>query len=525
MQPTFKVYKTYKAYKINSAVKVSKARPAFFTIMLASMIGLYSALVQAQGQAPVGAIADRQSERARQQAAEQVLSRGDRAPVVEARPVFERRALTDNTDETLAAAFNDTKALPGRLPKQLPIVNSNGNRVFTEIEIAPDIRVVQREWIMLLPVARRNALENQAPDLMEFLTGSQPFDSIGSEILIFSVPTELDSDDAILELVPADMRHLFDRNHIYSVEADDSSEPEPDEATKVPLSPLHNLESSFRPICEDPVGIGIIDSAIFVEHPAFADMAQRGTRIISQDFIDPSLEPPSGHGTAVAGLLTAKNEQLNPLLPGATLYSAGVVYSRDIFHEGATVSNLLRALNWLMTQDVQVINMSLAGPPNRLLAQGIEAAIKSGRFVVAAVGNEGPHAPAQFPAAYDFVISATAVDEQGNIYRWANQGDHMDFAARGVSITTTRGDGTIGKESGTSMAAPVISAFLACALIRQRNAPAAFSELKSRAIDLGEPGYDTVFGHGLLHPQDGATQEEPSLENADLSHLDQGVLN
>lgn len=488
--------------------------------MLTTMIGLYPYLVQAQGRSPVETISDRQSERARQQATEQVLDRGDGAPVVDAQPVFQRADPIQMAQEDSAAGTSEA-ASPGRptmmstrLPDRLPIVDISGNQAFMEVEIAPDIRVVEHEWIMLVRTSQRDALEEQAPDLMEFLTGSQPFESIGSEILIFNVPTELDVNDAILELVPSDMRHLIDRNHIYSVEAEQESSTEAAEEEKGEAGEAEEgaestsgdsvseamLTTPLNPVCEDTLGVGIIDSSIFMDHPAFAAMSERGTGIVTRDFIDSALEQPKGHGTAVAGLLAGQADDLSPLLPGATLYSAGVVYSRDTFHEGATVTNLLRALDWLMIQDVQVINMSLAGPPNRLLAQAIETTVTSGRFIVAAVGNEGPHAPAQYPAAYDFVISATAVTDERDIYRWANQGDYVDFSALGVSVPTTRGDGSIGKESGTSIAAPVVSAFLACALVKHRSASSALNSMKAHSVDLGMPGQDAVFGHGLLHP-------------------------
>ena len=94
----------------------------------------------------------------------------------------------------------------------------------------------------------------------------------------------------------------------------------------------------------------------------------------------------------------------------------------------------------------------------------------------------------------------SASDGHGAIYRWANQGDHIDFTSLGVRVVTARRDGKIGVESGTSMAAPVVAAVAACWLTEQPQATLADVRefLEGIAEDVGQPGHDRVFGHGLL---------------------------
>jgi minor extracellular protease Epr len=48
------------------------------------------------------------------------------------------------------------------------------------------------------------------------------------------------------------------------------------------------------------------------------------------------------------------------------------------------------------------------------------------------------------------------------------------------------------------MAAPVVAALLSCELNKTTTTDA-LANLKAKAIDLGEPGRDDIFGHGLLH--------------------------
>jgi minor extracellular protease Epr len=254
-------------------------------------------------------------------------------------------------------------------------------------------------------------------------------------------------------------------------------------------------------VCNRAVSVGMIDSAVRADHPAFAPGGRR-TPLVTRAFIDRNLVQPAGHGTAVAGVMVGHTQGLQPLLPNATLYSASVIYAQDAYNQWATVLNLMQALDWLISiEELHVINISMTGPPNRLLARGVAAAQRRGKVIVAAAGNDGPFAPALYPAAYEGVITATAVAVDTSVYRWANQGEHVDFAALGVSVVTARGDGTVGAESGTSMATPIISAFFACEMAAQNgDAARALDRLRARATDLGAPGRDPVFGHGLLHP-------------------------
>ena len=95
----------------------------------------------------------------------------------------------------------------------------------------------------------------------------------------------------------------------------------------------------------------------------------------------------------------------------------------------AGVDDIVRAVDWLHSQGVRVVNISLAGPYNKILDRGLEAAAERGMVIVAAAGNEGAGAPPRYPAAFDYVIAVTAVDADLRVYRRAGAGDHIDFAA------------------------------------------------------------------------------------------------
>ncbi|MDY6982579.1 MAG: S8 family serine peptidase [Pseudomonadota bacterium] len=372
-------------------------------------------------------------------------------------------------------------------------------RAFVEIVLEPGVRAIESEWIMVVTPEERARLNTEAAELLRYLTDAEPFALMDGEMLTFTVPPDLDANDAILELVPDTMRELIDRNHVYDTQADETTTPAAVKKTKK----TSHLKMPMPAVCEEPVTLGMIDSGIDTAHPAFA--ASR-MQIHQRSFVEATLAQPPAHGTAVAGLLVGRDDSsqsgavLRPLLPAGTLYSAAVFHEQESA-QGATVMRVLEALDWLLQQaDVRVINMSLAGPPNRLLARALTAAAAKGRVVVAAVGNDGPYGPVRYPAAYDEAIGVTAVARNGDVFRFANHGEHIDYAALGVDVPTARGDGGFGTETGTSLAAPVVAAFIACALAQHDDPAKALAILDARVRDLGEHGPDAVYGRGLLHP-------------------------
>jgi minor extracellular protease Epr len=308
----------------------------------------------------------------------------------------------------------------------------------------------------------------------------------------------LDSLAELKKRLPVRLHNQLDRNHIYIPQVGSSAG---SSAVNSPTTTFITGASKIPNACEDAISIGIIDTAINTTHPAFAH-----SQIITKDFAGEDFDAPRAHGTAVAGLLVGRGEQLTPLLPAAKLFAASVFYPRNEYAQGATMMNLVRALDWLAAGQVAVINMSLAGPDNKILGIVVNKIIDSGIAIVAAAGNEGPAAPAVYPAAYENVIAVTAVDNQQRSYRWANRGDYIDFAAPGVGIFTARSSGDFGRESGTSMAAPVVAALFACAREQQKKLAGnniitvqfIVAELIKKSLDLGDKGRDPVFGYGLL---------------------------
>lgn len=243
--------------------------------------------------------------------------------------------------------------------------------------------------------------------------------------------------------------------------------------------------------------IGLIDTAINPDHPALGHARLEVVRI-TDDAV-----PLSGrqHGTAVAALLVgAAGSRAPGLLPSSEVIAVDAFRRLGGSADVASTFDLVRALDMLAGREVRVINLSLAGPDNALLKRTVEAMIGRGAILVAAVGNAGPRAKPLYPAGYDGVIAVTAVDRGRNPYRRANQGEHVDIAAPGVNVWTAASISGARPKSGTSFAAPFVSAAAAVLLAERPDlTPVQMAEaLSGLAQDIGSPGKDQVFGWGLL---------------------------
>jgi subtilisin family serine protease len=240
------------------------------------------------------------------------------------------------------------------------------------------------------------------------------------------------------------------------------------------------------------VTIGLIDTAINPDHETF-----RSSRLVVLR-LDTEGADTSGrqHGTAVASLLVGTGAKGTPgLLPEAELIAV------DAFRRNnrADVYDLARSVDMLVDRDVSVINLSLSGPDNAVLKRAVELAAEKDIGLVAAAGNDGPGAKAAYPAAYTPVIAVTAVDRSKRPYRRANRGDYIDLAAPGVGVWAAASIEGARTKTGTSFAAPFVTAAFALAKAKGLAIAEAEAALVGDAEDLGEPGRDPVFGWGLLN--------------------------
>ena len=245
--------------------------------------------------------------------------------------------------------------------------------------------------------------------------------------------------------------------------------------------------------------IGMIDT-----HVAAAQPILSGQNVHQRSFVPDGATPDAGnHGTVIASLLVGGQRSdaagAAGLLPAADLYAAAVV-EHDEAGAQATALAMAQALDWMVAEHVPLVNVSLAGGPNRLLEIAVRRAAERSTVIVAAAGNEGPSAAPAYPGAYPEAIAITAVDQHRQVFPGANQGGYIAFAAPGVSIWAPDGKGSGQFVTGTSFAAP----FAAAAAVLELMAgvpvePESLREsLAKDAVHLGPAGRNTIFGYGLV---------------------------
>ena len=279
-----------------------------------------------------------------------------------------------------------------------------------------------------------------------------------------------------------------DLNHLYTAGVPD---PQNDEQPLAGLAPRELLPPPTD-LSGLTMRIGIIDSSIDRRHNAFANAA-----ITTQRFVDND-SPPNAHGTAIASIIESNDPKALGLAPSAQIYAAEVFDHNEEQGEFASTVSLIKALSWLMTQNVSVINISLAGPSNRLLETALTRVREKGVLAIAAAGNGGPMAQPMYPAAYPEVVAVTATDDRGRAFRLANRGEYVDIAAPGVNIRHAQAGGGFAASSGTSYAVPFVTVAAARLLQSTAEPTLMLDALYASARDIGAPGRDQIYGYGQL---------------------------
>ena len=207
-----------------------------------------------------------------------------------------------------------------------------------------------------------------------------------------------------------------------------------------------------------------------------------------------SADDDNGHGTHVAGIIAAQNNNLG---------TVGIAYNVKIMPIKAAMasgylhqSDIAKAILYAYENGAEVINMSFGGTACSIAVQDALAVAYTRCVLVASAGNDGkpnqptPTAPAlpNYPAALNYVLGVMSVDRSGVESRFTNwdvegfNGIEYELYAPGESMMSTLPGNRYGILSGTSMASPVVAAM--AAILR--------SEFEDRDL------YPTKFIYGQL---------------------------
>lgn len=214
-----------------------------------------------------------------------------------------------------------------------------------------------------------------------------------------------------------------------------------------------------------------------------------------------------GHGTHVAGTI------------GARLDGAGVVGYAPECNLGAVKvlgddgtgdsQSIARGIRYAADHGADIINMSLGGGFDPLIAQACKDVIQQGVFIICAAGNDGQRGGQNtvgWPARLPDTLAIASYNKDGRISDFSSRGPEVDAAFPGEDILSTWPNDAFRRISGTSMATPAACGLTALMLSYSRAHPEVRpvrnnSELltlwRDHAQDMGDPGKDTSFGWGI----------------------------
>lgn len=193
------------------------------------------------------------------------------------------------------------------------------------------------------------------------------------------------------------------------------------------------------------VRVAIVDTGLDHRHPDLAAAIE-----FQRDFVEDGRDGArERHGTAVAGVIGARGRTRGVAFE-TRLGSLRSCWERpeDWTGECNTLS-LARALNYAVSAEIDVVNMSIAGPHDPLLARLIDAFVRSGGIVIAARDARRRNA---FPASHPAVIAARPIESAG-------EDDAIPAPARDV-LSTAPGE-TYDYYSGASIASAQITGVVA----------------------------------------------------------------
>lgn len=228
--------------------------------------------------------------------------------------------------------------------------------------------------------------------------------------------------------------------------------------------------------------LGLLADSLLAEEPVnpVRDRRSYGVKVAVLDsgsnyiykegisLIDNTVKDDNGHGTLVSRII-------KEVYPKAELYIVKIMNK-----DGLAINEeaVILGLEWAISKNVDVINMSLRLKDSEKIHQAIKKAYEKGIVILAAAGNREtnvstyqskciketmvcenvPHDAIRttqydiaYPAKYEEVISVGALDRYGKIYAWSRGKEEAEILCKGYK----------GKKAGTSIACAYATGFAA----------------------------------------------------------------
>jgi subtilisin family serine protease len=255
--------------------------------------------------------------------------------------------------------------------------------------------------------------------------------------------------------------------------------------------------------------VAIVDSGAAAGHPDLAGRLVAGRDIVDGDATPQDGEGHGSHVTGIVGAATGNGAGVASVAP-----RAGLMPVRVLGDDGSgSADDVAAGIDWARTHGADVINLSLGSDVPIVGALGgdaidaaIHRALAAGIVVVAAAGNNSMPVCEQ-PAAADGLLCVGAVDRRRQRSVFSSFGSGLGIVAPGGSAVPVAGEDVLStvppagyeEMAGTSQAAPHVAGVAALLVSLGLRGRAVTDRLLATATDLGAPGTDPEYGHGLVN--------------------------
>ena len=265
----------------------------------------------------------------------------------------------------------------------------------------------------------------------------------------------------------------------------------------------HNIMNIGQAWADGYTGVGIsiavLDTGFYIQHPD--NGLSGGDSVFSED---PWSNDHSGHGTHIAGIISAKRgTPYQGIAPDAEVYGIKIYHEEDVNENGdvsTTVESVIAGIRQAIDLETDIIVLSSGlSYHDPELYKIIKEAHNLNIMIIAASGNG--HSSVNYPASYSEVIAVTAIDEQLNPALDIIYGQENDFSAPGVSIGgLSIPDSAYSYPyifmSGSSQAAPHAAGLAAILMQKYKLRGEEIREImQQQAINIGDRG---LYGYGLV---------------------------
>lgn len=226
------------------------------------------------------------------------------------------------------------------------------------------------------------------------------------------------------------------------------------------------------------------------------------------------------HGTHVAGIIGAVAN--NGIGVAGVSYNARIMPIKVVDETGSAYTDtLVKAYDYLMGKkseyNVRVVNLSMAAAGvargDDAFLRKVDEAYNKGIVTVACAGNASASGGNGFPydcypSDYEKIVSVINLRQSGGTVVKSDQSNYnkpderdKNISAPGTIIYSTVPGGDYANMSGTSMATPLVSGVLALVFAANPNLSVADAVdiLYRTATDLGDPGWDALYGWGEVN--------------------------